>query len=354
MSVSYSSLGQKPSPRIINGVHVHAQYLPDNADAPQGPKSWRHEAFGASPRDGWLADAARAAYADRNTSSPAHWRVKVRDLGNGHREACVTKIYPDHTNKLLDLMFDAPKERGEGDREANAARAARRAKQRCRLVCKAMQVNSLWTLTYRANVQDRDLVLVHLKAFARKVRKILGPDWQYCAVIEAQARGALHVHLATHALPHMLARSDQGNAAMVKSWDVMRSVWRSITGHLGGNFDESKSSNLRSSASIARYISKYVAKSFEETSMLNKKRFTHSEGVAIPDAEVATFPADTPLSELLELAYAAVGKRITSTWLCLSREVFYVETDDTVPLARHRTGQHLSERRGNGRSARVP
>lgn len=340
MAPSYPRPGPKPAPQAINGMQVHAQYLPDNENAPDGPKSWRHEVIGAPRRDDWLADAARAAYADGNTSSPPYWKVKARDLGNGHREAVVCKVYPEHTTKLLDLMFDAPKERGAGDREANAARAARRAKQQCRLVCKAMAVNSLWTLTYRENVQDREVVMAHLKAFARRVRRILGSQWQYCAVLERQARGAYHVHLATHALPRMLVSSDQGNAAMVKSWDVMREVWRSITKEAGGNFDESKSTNLRSSAAISRYISKYVAKSFEEDALLNKKRFTHSEGVAVPDAEVARFPADTPLGELVQLAYAAVGQRVTATWLCLEREVFYVETDDSLgAVARRRPGK---------------
>lgn len=50
------------------------------------------------------------------------------------------------------------------------------------------------TLTYRENTVDRELALKHWKAFCRKLGK--HKQFHYVAVIEEQARGALHFHVA--------------------------------------------------------------------------------------------------------------------------------------------------------------
>jgi hypothetical protein len=334
MERSYPQAGPKPARQRVNGRWVVPQYLPDDPNAPEGadvPKSWQFETWGVPRRTDWLGEAARVAYEDGHTTEAPYWRLKTRDFGNGHKEATLCKIRPDNARALKAAMFDWPTERGEGDREASIERSARRAKQQCKHVCKAMRVNSLWTLTYRENVQDRDLVLKHVKAFVRRTKQLLGDRWKYCAVLEKQERGAWHVHLATHALPRMLASLD-GKEAMAKSWDVMRSVWRNVVGDLGGNFDESKKTNLRSSAAISRYISKYVAKAFADDALLNKRRFSHSEGVDVATPSVRDFPPETPLLELMRLCAAAVGNRVTGSWLSLERELFYIETDDGQSL----------------------
>jgi len=219
----------------------------------------------------------------------------------------------------------------EEDRLANIKRAVRRAKKEVRLKCKAMGVNSLWTLTYRANVVDRERALAHLDAFRRRVVAVLG-DWKYIAVAEKQERGAYHWHLATHALP---VRIVQGGVK-VKSWDVMRAIWRSVTGDLGGNFDEAKRSSrwskhakpIRGAANIASYIAGYVAKDMID-SPAGRKRFSSSKGVDLPKPNRLIFVGDTGFLELIERAYAAVGERITGTWFNDARGVFTVASDDT-------------------------
>src|SRR6218665_936936 len=167
-------------------------------------------------------------------------RIKFisRDFGNGHKEAVVMRVIPDPGKTLdraieRDLRGIAP--RGFGDREKSQESAARRAKQDVRHKCKAMAINALWTLTFRENVTDREVALRCLDRFRRLVVKHI-PGWRYIAVLEKQERGAYHVHIATHALPHRL--TDKG--VKVKSWNVMRGIWRKVVGALGGNFDEAK------------------------------------------------------------------------------------------------------------------
>jgi hypothetical protein len=312
-------------------------------------QSWKAK---AAARKVWEASDAGKAYAEAFAAHPfanaldavteeslerskaPRYRLKVREFANGHAEAVVTTEYPDPQKTLeraikrdlrhLDFKWD-------GSRGDNIERAVRRAKQDVRLRCKAMAVNSLWTLTFKENVTDRETAFKCLDAFRRRVVKVLG-DWRYIAVLERQERGAWHIHLATHALP---ARIVQGGVK-VKSWDVMRAIWRSCAGNLGGNFDEAKRGKrwsgrdkaIRGTGAIARYIAGYVAKDMHE-SELGKKRYSSSRDIEVPAAYTALFDADGyTLTGLLETAFAGVGDSIVSTWFDRKRGVFFVESDD--------------------------
>ena len=95
-------------------------------------------------------------------ASTAHapWLLKTWDSGNGLHEAFASRreANPRATAERAirrDLAWMVP--RGLGNREKSVANAAQRAKQEVRRLCKRMRVNALWTLTYKANVQDRDL-----------------------------------------------------------------------------------------------------------------------------------------------------------------------------------------------------
>lgn len=269
------------------------------------------------------------------------YRSKVVDFGNGHREACVWFHQPDPERSLeraIERDMPTPDELREVDREGNIKRAVRRAKQQVRYACKSMMVNSLWTLTYKENVQDRDLVLRHLDQFRRRVGAVLG-EWKYIAVLEKQERGAYHIHLATHALPTRLVRG----GVKVKSWDVMRSIWHRVVGTVdgkpGGNFDEAKrkrrngphSKPIRGAGAIASYIAGYVAKDMEETE-LNRKRYSVTRGVEMPKVLRDAWGAERCMRELITAAYAAVGDRITRAWFDPVSQVFFVESDDSVPV----------------------
>lgn len=257
------------------------------------------------------------------------------DFGNGHKEACfvVRTPKPGQTlERAIDCDIGAT-ERGTGDLEANRAFAARRAKKQVRHLCKTMGVNSLWTLTYRTNLTDRNLALKHLDRFRRRVVALFG-EWRYVAVLETQERGALHFHLATHALP---SRIVQGGVK-VKSWNVMRAIWRSVTGEHGGNFDEAKRTGrfshshkaFKTAGQIASYIAGYVAKDMLATG-LNRKRYSASKGVDVPAPYKAMFAGELHLTELIELAYAAVGDNVTGAWFDSARGIFWIASDDAAP-----------------------
>lgn len=294
----------------------------DNTSLPAGPG-----------RQDFIGDVARQAFQDGHFRDINEWVIKRTDFGNGLKEAILYFRQVDGWKAFERLNWPhVVAKRGEGlDRDESIRKSGQRAKQRCRLVCKTMLVNSLWTLTYRENVTDRDLVLKHMKEFIRRVKRVI-PDFRYVWTLEKQTRGAYHVHMGTHSLPKVFL--DGGYS--VKSWDLMRRIWRSVVGDLGGNFDETKDRRQwhrkgpikRCAAAIARYISKYVTKSFEADGELNRKRWNHSD-VELPRSIREVFSSDCRVADLLELTYAAVGDRVVSTWWDRGRECFFIETDDT-------------------------
>jgi hypothetical protein len=139
------------------------------------------------------------------------WTMHVHALGHGHKEISVSRsIWWEHSATMSDeawAMYQAACMLNADDEQkklANIERAARRAKTQCRRLCKVMGLDALLTLTYRENVQDLALCKRHLKEFVRRMRRLI-PGFAYVAAFEQQKRGALHVHMAIHALPLNLA-----------------------------------------------------------------------------------------------------------------------------------------------------
>jgi len=150
-----------------------------------------------------------------------------------------------------------------------------------------MGLDVLGTLTYRANVQDRDLVLAHWKEFVRRLRRVL-PSFGYVAVLEKQKRGALHLHFACRRLPRELQRE----GVRIKSYSVIIAIWKSVTGALGGSFRDSSRRTRGSPLKVAKYISKYVGKSFEELGQLNKRQYFCGGEWSAPLISNRIFPID--------------------------------------------------------------
>lgn len=274
---------------------------------------------------GYLTEGDKAAYGCQEWQ-----KVTIHDLGNGHREASITRY---RTLSDLPEWWGQPDPektvRGAGDREESIKVAARRAKTRVRRQCKVLGVDVLWTLTYRENVQDRALVLKHWKAFVRRVRTVL-PDFHYVATLERQKRGAWHIHIATQKLPASL----QQKGVMVKSYSLLRAIWRSVVADLGGNFDESakKRRSKKNAMQIASYIAGYAVKEFEEGE-LNKKRYMHSEVGTATSTRTFLFGADVSFGELIARVYQEVasGPCFIRTHMEAARGLFWIATLEEGP-----------------------
>lgn len=276
--------------------------------------------------DGWLFE-----------SKPSdEFELRVHNLGNGHREAVIQRqdVWEEIRLATPDELEMWAREREEGEeerREANRLRAARRAKTKVRRMVKVLGLDALLTLTYKANQQDLSLCKTHMKEFVRRMRRVL-PGFVYVAAFERQTRGAWHVHMAIHALPRGLP----SNGVKVKSFDVVRAVWRSVVGSLGGNIDQQRKKRWsnHSSGKLAAYLSKYMLKAFEDGDDWSN-RYSATSGVQLPKAQVVRFRAYA-LADLIALAYDEVASGVCEimTWLSRWGDTFFMSTEPPLPSLR--------------------
>jgi len=214
------------------------------------------------------------------------YRVKAYDLGNGHLEVAasrvITYVEADWSPEYLaDVQAAIERARNEPDPdrdERNLQRAARRAKTRVRRLCKAMGADTLLTLTYRGLQADPELAKRHTKEFVRRVTRVM-PTFRCVVGFEPQKRGAWHMHLATAGIPAWFTHK----GCPVRSYDLLRSIWRSVVGEWSGNIDVARRRRHRdkSGAQIAAYISKYITKAFAEGEKWSN-RWTHYGNCEVP------------------------------------------------------------------------
>ena len=202
------------------------------------------------------------------------------------------------------------------DEQAARSRAleksARRAKQGCSHKIKEAGFSSLLTCTTRENITDFDVFRQHWAAMLRKLAAHV-PDFAAVFAFERQERGAWHVHAAIHKLPvYLWVPQGSGRAAkrvMVRSWDYIRRLWRSIVGE--GNIDvdghrkrRGKRGGHRAHESLARlaaYVSKYLTKD-HATGPAGRNRWGSTQGIKPPKPAVRQLPA-MPLHEAIYLAF---------------------------------------------------
>lgn len=234
-------------------------------------------------------------------STPYAHDLRVHDLGHGHLEAVVMPRYGWSEVAMLSPSALADHAACEGsiwvdgawapapppsasellDKAArNVERSSRRARTKVRRLCKAKGLTTMVTLTYRDNMQDRSRMARDFDVFVKRVRRVI-TGFQYVCVFERQTRGAWHAHIAVpRVLSHYLH-----HGVMVRSYDLLRSMWRGVVGVDGGNVDVSRNKRVgRSAARLASYLSKYISKGFAEA--LGSGDSYRASGRALPPAVV--------------------------------------------------------------------
>jgi hypothetical protein len=234
-----------------------------------------------------------AVLAGFDSNDKPDYYMNVREFAGGAIEA-VLKVVRPMSREQMKRRYEESGARTPGylsrtesdsehDKEMNRKRAVRRAKQSIRWLAKEMQADRLLTLTYRENMEDRDRVQADFKRFVRLLRESKQMDgWQYVCVLEQQSRGAYHIHCA------------------VRGWQkisVIRRCWYRAIGGVGdevgqatpGQVDvtaprhgEGQSGRSWKTERLAGYISKYLDKTFDETTT-EKKRYWSSRGLKKPE-----------------------------------------------------------------------
>lgn len=244
------------------------------------------------------------------------YTLRRRDFADGQTE--VTVCREKHFSGAAIKKQRAA--RGESEnREVNDDIASRNAKKNVRLKCKTLGVDRMVTLTYRENMVDRATALKHWDLFRRRLGK--HKQFRYVAVIEEQARGALHFHVAVTGR---------------QMYALLRSIWQSILG-LGPDGEQMGQVNVRDpnkfgfnnkgNHRIASYIAKYCGKEMQCRD-LNQKRYFASKGIPVPDVQSYWIEAKDMLGAVQAAFAALAGYDLTGmqTWCNNGLEVCYLAT----------------------------
>lgn len=263
------------------------------------------------------------------SETPYAHDIRVHDLGHGHIEAVVMPRYDWREVDMLSpgALSDmnaskgcawisgawAPcpevSERERLDKLArNTERSTRRARTKVRRLCKSKGLTTMMTLTYRENMLDRSRMARDFDVFMKRVRRVC-PAMQYVCVFERQKRGAWHAHIAVpRVLAHYLYRGQ-----LVRSYDLLRSLWRGVVGVDGGNVDVSRNRRVgRSSSRLASYLAKYIGKGIGETVEAGDSYRASGRALApaivFRSANVSLGPAVSELAALISAEMSEAGE----------------------------------------------
>jgi len=271
--------------------------------------------------------------------SGANFNLKAHDLGNGHLEVVGSRVTEwrelewsrDVIANHEEMMAKYREENAAELRQRHAEQAAKRAKKRVRRLCKAMGANTLLTLTYRANELDMARCKLDLKEFNRRMLRII-PGFRFVAAFERQDRGACHVHMATERIP---AELPARNGVKVKSFNVIRAVWRGVTRDREGNIDvqAAKRNSQRSPARIASYIAGYIIKAFQDGELETNRWTKYGDFDVPPAVDLGMFPS---AQAMMEGAFALLfdGHQVDVMRFDRWRDWFVLYAEEKVPRAR--------------------
>lgn len=247
-------------------------------------------------------------------------QIVPRPMSNDELRAYYREEYRHEPDKLKRLLKELDND-DEEKRIRSLRKSASRAKTQCRRAIITEGFNELLTLTYRENQTDRELCKKHFAAWVRRMKKALG-TFRFCAAFEAQERGAMHVHVATHKLPE---HADY-KGVKIEAWKLGTRIWRDIVGqdngmcHVGAKTRNGGNSRRRkvSLAKMAAYVSKYILKDCEDVPA-GSHRYQRSLGQPVQKPTVMRLMG-AELLDVLHLVYeVAQGgvchtMRLTSKW----------------------------------------
>lgn len=212
--------------------------------------------------------------------------LKVQPFAKGGYEATLRSLDLEKIGRAIDA------DRPRGKREAkdavsleNQTKAAARAKRKMRHLVKNMMADHLVTFTRRelegAEYWTAEQWAAAWDRFRRLLVRVIG-EFPYVAILEKHKKGNYHLHVA------WCGRVNVG---------IVRKMWlAAIGGGKGsGNIDAKKikvPAGGDRAARIARYISKYVSKHFEDEPRFNKKRYWASRQT-LEEARRYVLEADT-------------------------------------------------------------
>ena len=245
-----------------------------------------------------------------------------RDTGNGH--ALSMRSYPsgDAEMTAIRLYPDDRLRRGGGGKRKNSekiemneethSKSLRRARSTVRRKLLTLCADRLLTLTFKENITDIDEAWNCFKYFCRLMRSRYGEPrkdrngnyigFEYVAVPEYQARGAVHFHLAIRGYYHA---------------NTVRRLWLRATGNRGGNIDITSPRKAKKNGWNPRHIANYLAKYITKTEKVefNRRRFSSSATILVPEPLTGWLALGVPLISVMRQTVESITHRqITTIW----------------------------------------
>jgi hypothetical protein len=217
----------------------------------------------------------------------------VRKMGNGHAETTIRTVPtiqelppnwgepPQRLNPDTGQLEPAPPEEPRAHRLASSIR---RAKRLLRHRIKVAGYNTMLTLTWSRNMQDRAEALRAFKEMCRRLRRYW-PTFRCVGVLERQKRGAYHWHLACNAPPPRFF----WKGGMVRSFDLVRRTWEGVIRQPGRIRFGGKGGKVFAGPlgwnKLIGYLCKYLSKSMGDFHQMGTRAY-HWSGDPPPVAHV--------------------------------------------------------------------
>lgn len=200
--------------------------------------------------------------------------VSVANTGNGAKRPLLdlSTTY-DHENRTTTRIFTYPDGSMEmgyscGNNTSQTPKPAkgipsshsslRRSKSQVRRLIQSMPGRAFLTLTYAENMTDYKQAEADLSLFRRRAKRKYG-KFDFVAVAETQKRGAWHWHLILDGF---------------YPYREIRNLWPH------GFIDIRKVQNAKQAA---RYLTKYVAKTFDQDWPPSKPRYVRTRGIHVQE-----------------------------------------------------------------------
>ena len=256
------------------------------------------------------------------------WRLKIQPFTKGGFEARAVLVNRNNLNRLVNLNREggrrsAPKERDEEDMKRDMEKCAFRAARKVRQLCLEIRADRLLTLTSRKLLTDYDDVIATWKRFMR-ILENSSNKFDYIAVPELHKNGE-HYHI--HAAINGYVRAD-----------MLRRCWQIALGGKGdekgsealGNIDIKSSKRNgqdgnKHAVRIARYISKYISKSYLEHHQFNRKRYWAPRTIKLPETVGEWMRAQTTAEAVQEL----YSRFDTSVMIEATKDSLYISEANT-------------------------
>lgn len=276
--------GDPPAPAAACPLDLNKEHLPTN--------SCLFPVETAFPARNWFVKEGYPG-----PSEDGNFVCKIQTFRPGGYECTVKRLNLPKLAAMANARRRTGKREETEDRSSHVIeKSVRRAKRNLRLSVKNIAADRLFTLT-RREAEDTRLEWWSpddwANAWARFIRlaKKAGIDLAYVAVLEPHKKGNFHLHVAICGFINI---------------NLARHIWLSICGGKGaGNVDvrtkKGCPDRLAKSSRIAKYISKYISKGFDEQGRFNKKRYWASKH-SLPDVKRIIMNSPDIISVIHEFA----------------------------------------------------